>query len=146
MRHARKARSEVRSSGFKVPKTSNFGPRTLASRLSRKSRALVRCVRWFTPIRPIMDFTRKVRTRLAVDIGGHIVRIVIRQTPTPGTRHIRFDEGCRHTHPRHTRSDGVGLRAPDRRRRHCPQTVRAVAESTFARKHVLPVAWIERAP
>src|SRR2546425_10627457 len=28
-RRARKAQSEVRSSGFEVPKTSNFGPRTL---------------------------------------------------------------------------------------------------------------------
>jgi len=33
-RHARKARSEVRCSGFEVPKTSKFGPRTVV-RLAR---------------------------------------------------------------------------------------------------------------
>jgi len=38
-RGAGQVRSEVRSSGFEVPKTSNFGPRALARRARRARRA-----------------------------------------------------------------------------------------------------------
>jgi hypothetical protein len=37
------ARSEVRSSGFEVPKTSNFGPRTLARRARPACLARLSC-------------------------------------------------------------------------------------------------------
>ena len=92
-----------------------------------------------------MHFAGKIRPRLGIDIGRHIVRVIIRQAPTPATRHVRLDEGGGHRHLCYARGNGIGLRSPHRWRGYRPLAIETVTETTFAREYFLPVVGIERA-
>src|SRR5512146_720924 len=114
-----------------------------------RSTLSVRCIRRLPALRPIVRLAGEIRTRLAVDIGRHIERLVIGHRPTPSARHIGFDKRRRHADPGHARCNIVGSRSPHWRTGHRSLPVGPVAKRAFLREDVLTPrrirlpAWID---